>query len=164
MISLSVKIVDQELLVNLETLPRRLHEAVKSKLESEIALLRTKVEENLSGKVLNSKTGALLSSLVSGVEQLGSLLIGFVAVESSDPKVEAYAMAHEYGGKGYYEIVPVHKAILRFETKGGNIVFAPYVYHPPAAERSYLRSALHEMQSEIEAGLSQAIQDAMVNQ
>ena len=70
-------------------------------------------------------------------------------------------MVHEYGGKGFYEIVPVHKMILRFVGKGGDVVFAPYVYHPPGSERSYLRSALHEMAPEIETGLNQAIQDAI---
>lgn len=161
MINLQVKIVDQELLVNLERIPQRLHAEIEEKLESLISELRLKVQENLSGKVLNTKSGALLSSLVSGVEKLGSLLVGFVAVEPTDSKVEAYAMAHEYGGKGFYEIVPVHKLILRFEGKSGEIIFAPYVFHPPAAERSYLRSALHEMAPEIEAGLHQAIQDAI---
>lgn len=161
MIGLQVTIVDQELLVNLERIPERLHAEIEEKLESLVAELRLKVQENLSGKVLNTKTGALLGSLVSGVERLGSLLVGFVAIDPADSKVEAYAMVHEYGGKGFYEIVPIHKLILRFEGKGGEVVFAPYVYHPPAAERSYLRSALHEMAPEIEAGLNQAIRDAI---
>ena len=162
MISLQVKIVDQELLVNLERIPQRLHAEIEEKLESLIGELRLKVQENLSGKVLNTKTGALLGSLVSGVERIGNLAIGFVAVEPTDSKVEAYAMVHEYGGKGFYEIVPVHKLILRFEGKSGEVVFAPYVYHPAASERSYLRSALHEMAPEIEAGLNQAIRDAII--
>ena len=160
MISLEVKVVDQELLVKLDELPAKLHALVREKLETEVSALRLKVQENLTGKVLNTKTGALLGALTSGVEELGNLLVGFVAIEAQDQKVQAYAMAHEYGGKGYYEIVPVRKAILQFEYKG-QIVRTPYVYHPPAQQRSYLRSALHEMSSEIEQGLNSAVQEAI---
>ena len=73
----------------------------------------------------------------------------------------AYAEAHEYGGKGYYEIVPVHKRLLRFIGKSGDVVFAPYVFHPPMPERSYLRSALHEMAPEIEAAINTAIAEQL---
>lgn len=159
MISLQIQVVDTELVANLERLPQKLHEAVRLKMDEEVSALRLKVLENLSGKVLNSKSGALASALVSGVDEIGTnLLVGFVAIESSDTKVMAYAHAHEYGGKGFYEIIPVQKLILRFESKSGEIVFAPYVFHPPQAERSYLRSALHEMAPEIENQINLAIQ------
>jgi len=157
-ISIDIKVIDQELLVKLDKLPERLHEAIRVKLVEGVAELRLKVIENLTGKVLNSKSGRLVESLVSGVEELGSTLIGFVAIESADAKVKAYAEAHEYGGKGSYEIVPIQKKILRFIGKSGDIIFAPYVYHPPAAERSYLRSALWEMAPEIEEQINAAIQ------
>jgi hypothetical protein len=161
MLGINVKIVDQEVLVNLESIPKKIHAAIEAKLDEQVALLREKVVENLSGKVLNSKSGALIEALVSGVEKIGSGLIGFVAVESTDQKVQAYAMAHEYGGKGSYEIVPVNKRVLRFVGKNGDIIFVPYVYHPPMPERSYLRSALAEMAPEIEAALRDAIRDAL---
>lgn len=161
MIGLQVRIIDQELIVNLNKVPAAIQSQLEAKLKTLMQELKAKVVENLSGKVLNSKSGALAGSLLDGVSHLGSSLIGFVEVNPEDPKVRAYAEVHEYGGKGYYEIVPVHKTVLRFVSKTGQIVFAPYVYHPPAAERSYLRSALAEMAPEIEAQLQEALADAL---
>lgn len=161
MIGLRLRIIDEELIVNLKGLPERVQVALEEKMGSLMTQLRLKVVENLSGKVLNTKSGALASSLVSGVDRLGSTMVGYVEVASTDSKVQLYGQVHEYGGKGFYEIVPVQKKILRFIGKNGEVVFAPYVYHPPATERSYLRSALHEMAPEIEAELSDAIKEAM---
>lgn len=159
---IDVKIVDRELIVALDGIPSRLVQALEDKLSTLMGLVRVKVEENLSGAVLQTKSGALKGSLVSGVERIGSsTFVGFVDVGPMDAKVAAYAMVHEYGGKDYYEIVPVHKRMLRFVGKSGDVVFAPYVYHPPAQERSYLRSALWAMESEIVEGLDEALESAL---
>ena len=46
--------------------------------------------------------------------------------------------------------------MLRFETAEG-VVFARKVNHPPAKERSYLRSSLAEMEDEIYAQLDETV-------
>lgn len=161
MIGLQVRVIDQELIVTLNKIPTAIRVQLESKLKTLMSELRLKVIENVSGKVLHSKSGALAASVVDGVSNIGSSLIGFVEVASGDPKVQAYAEAHEYGGKGYYEIVPVHKTVLKFVSKSGETVYAPYVFHPPAPERSYLRSAFAEMAPEIEEQLNEALAEAL---
>ena len=161
MIGLNVRFSGDEVLVRLDGFPRRLRDVLDLKFRELVDELRLKVMENLSGKVLNTKSGALLGAVRSGVEQLGSQLIGFVEIDPANTTVKEYALVHEYGGKGSYEIVPVSKRMLRFIGKSGDVVFASYVLHPPAAERSYLRSAFIEMQPLITSGLEDALFDAI---
>jgi hypothetical protein len=152
---ISVKLVNTEVIARLEALPVELHAAVEAKFASLVQLVREKVENNLSGAVLQTKTGALLGALQSGVETVGGTMIGFVDIEPGG-KPEVYGKTHEYGGKGSYEIVPVNKKALAFDWNGKHII-TQYVFHPPAQERSFMRSALREMMPEIVAGLEETI-------
>lgn len=159
MISFQVSLADTEILAKLGGLPEKVQLALRAKMEEEVEILRDKVAENLSGGVLNLKTGALLSALVSGTEELGDLLVGYVGIESEDENVKQYAVAHEYGGKSYYPITPIHKTLLVFFwERMGKVVFLKGVNHPPQKERSYLRSALYELRPEIEEGLKTAVE------
>ena len=45
--------------------------------------------------------------------------------------------------------------------EGGGMVFAKHVIHPPAVERSYLRSSLAEMQDEVRAQLTKTIAEVL---
>lgn len=45
--------------------------------------------------------------------------------------------------------------------EGGGMVFAKHVFHPPAIERSYLRSSLAEMQDEVRATLTRTIAEVL---
>lgn len=165
MISVNVRIIDREVLVRLDRLPARIHAAVQLKFSELVGLLREKVAENLGGKVLQIKSGALLRSLGPPVvENIGLTLIGTVDIIPENENVKEYALAHEYGGKGSYEIVPMNKSLLRFIGKSGDVVFAPYVYHPAAAERSYLRSALADMQPIFTSGIEDAVFDGLYNE
>ncbi len=163
MIDLRLRIIDTEVLTRLDDLPNNVRLALRAKMEELISALREKVVENVSGRVLQARSGALARSIEGGVTTQGDLLIGHVGVAPTDPKVEAYAMAHEYGGKDYYEIVPVTARMLRFIASGGNVVFTSYVYHPPAQERSFLRLALVESEAEIMAGLGDALDTALAS-
>jgi hypothetical protein len=49
---------------------------------------------------------------------------------------------------------------LRFEL-GGRVIFRRSVRHPPLPERSFLRSALREMRPNVEAGLKDAVAQAI---
>jgi phage gpG-like protein len=56
--------------------------------------LEARVKDNLSGVILNSRSGRLLSSIASGVEDDGEEVEGFVTSEGLP-----YAAIQEYGGK-----------------------------------------------------------------
>ena len=71
-----------------------------------------------------------------------------------------YADIQEYGGRtSPHDIVPVKAQALRFMMEG-KTVFAKIVHHPGSLipERSYLRSALSDMQNQIVSELEQAVQ------
>lgn len=153
---ISLKLVDTEVIAKFDRLPVELRAAVEAKFATLIEMVRAKVEENLSGAVLQTKSGALLGALQSGVSSIGGqTLVGFVEIEPGS-KPEIYGKVHEYGGKDWYEIVPVNKKALAFEIDGKKII-TDYVFHPPAKERSFMRSALREMVPTIVAEMEETI-------
>lgn len=163
MIDLHVSIsgLDSEFFVNLADFEKKSWPLIERKFQVLVDALKAKIQENLSGRVLQTKSGALLRDVVSGVERQGTLLIGYAGIEPENETIKEYALTHEYGGRGTYTIVPVNKSVLRFIGKSGDVVFTKFVRHPAAPERSYLRSALAEMQPEIVAGLEEAIVEAL---
>jgi len=110
-------------------------------------LLYTKVIENLSGKVLQSKTGELKGSISKEVYHSGYEFIAFVGPVPATAK----AFALEYGGKDYYMIYPSKAQVLAWIADDGDYVFAKRVAHPPSKEYAYLRSALEEVREELDA-------------
>lgn len=139
MLSIKLSGFDEEIQI-LGRLPSKLHNALVLKMGELTEMLREKVIENLSGKVLNQVSGQLAGSIVGTVDSSGDTIIGRV-----EPiPVTEKALVQEYGGAGYYEIVPVSKHMLAFEVEGRQ-VFTDYVYHPPLRAREYLRLALEEM-------------------
>lgn len=159
MINFSFSLLDAEAFTRLDQIPIKVHALLEEKFRTLINELKTKVEENLSGKVLNVKSGVLLSSLRSGVERQGDLLIGFVEIDPPNETVKEYALAHEYGGKGYYWIHVGPKGVLANRETG---FFSKHdVFHPLAKERSYLRSAFREMEPEIVSSLSPVIEESI---
>jgi hypothetical protein len=100
---------------------------------------------NLSGAILQTRSG----KLVSAVELEAAAFVGSVcgvAVEIPEDSPEwIIGMAHEYGGTGVYPIDPVNAQILAWMGPEG-AVFAHHVEHPPALERAPFRSALALME------------------
>lgn len=160
MISIDLKLVgEEEFVLRLDTLPEKVREVVEAKFSTLIEALRNKVADNLSGAVLQTKSGALLESLKSGVEQIGSTAIGFVEIDPPNERVKTYALANEYGGKAWYIIPLGLKGVLA--NKEERFFSRRAVMHPPAIERSYLRSAFREMEEPIIQGLSSAVEEAL---
>ena len=151
---ISIKLVDTEVIAKFERLPEELRVAVEAKFAGLIELVREKVEENLGGAVLQTKTGNLLAALRSGVSEAGGNTIGFVEIEPGS-KEEVYGRAHEYGGKSSYWIEVGAKGVLA--NKEDNFFSKRDVLHPPAKERSFMRSALREMMPTIIAEMEATI-------
>jgi phage gpG-like protein len=122
------------------------------------AALEAQVIANLSGEVLTPRSGALLDSISSDLDDDGSGLT--VTVESSGVP---YAGILEYGGKtAAHDIVATKAKALTFMA-GGALRFARLVHHPGSTIRAfaYMGSALDELQDDIEGGLKDAVLDAL---
>jgi hypothetical protein len=109
-------------------------------------IMYEKVIENLSGKILQSKSGELVSSIHKERTRLSEgVITGTVFVSPESPK----AWALEKGGSGSYPIIAKNQALKFFWDKVGQVVFFPSVNHPASKEFGYLRRALEEMEPEV---------------
>lgn len=132
---------DTELSAFFESFPEELQSAVYDKLVWVTNIMHKIVIDNVSGRLLQTKTGALARSIQQTVSRDGDKIVGFVGPVPANAK----AWALEYGGNKSYEIVPSKGRVLHFIGKGGESVFTTKVNHPPAVARRYLRQALEEM-------------------
>ena len=144
----------------LEALPQSVHDALLESMDALRLLLEDKVvNDKLSGQVLNAKTGALQRSIVSGLNDDDTAVYGWVG-SSGDV---SYAAIQEFGGKtAAHDIMPDKAKALAFLV-GGKKIFAKIVHHPGSVipERSYLRSALADMEDEIVAEATEAVRTGL---
>jgi phage gpG-like protein len=151
--------VEDDASAALAAMPDRVRQALSSKVNTLAVALEAKIQQKLSGGVLNARTGALARSIVATVDDTGadiSVCIG----PAGDIK---YAAIHEFGGTiPPHEIVPNKAKALAFAV-GGKQVFAKRVNLPAVTmpERSYLRSSLEEMGDEIKENLKDALVEAI---
>jgi phage gpG-like protein len=101
-----------------------------------IQLQRNVMKDKLSGQVLNVRTGTLRRSINQLVSQTDTSTEGRVGTN-----VE-YARIHEYGG-----------TVARRSKNGVGRAVYP--------ERSFLRSAMHDMESQIKTELENALKQAV---
>jgi phage gpG-like protein len=144
---------------SLAGMPDRVRQALSSKANVLAVALEAKIQQKLSGGVLNSRSGALASSIIATVDE-SSAGVAIRIGTSGDVK---YAAIQEFGGTiPPHQIVPDKAKALAFAI-GGKQVFAARVNLPAVTvpERSYLRSSLAEMAGEIGEGLSGAVAEAM---
>lgn len=139
---------------NLTDLDVKMRRAISRKMTELTILLYEKVQENLAGKILQTKSGQLLSSVEYERERMTEgVITGSVFINPETPK----AFALEFGGKGNYPIVPTKSSVLRFISKGGATVFASSVDHPPSRKFGYLQHALEEIELRIPERFSDLI-------
>jgi phage gpG-like protein len=125
-------------------------------------LQRHVMEDKLSGQVLNvgAKGPHLRDSIrVAGPKSDGASFIGSVGTNM------VYAGIHEYGGRTPAHIIaPKNKKALAFEI-GGETIIRRLVHHPGSQmpERSFLRSALRDMQGQIQDGIGAAVAEGLKN-
>ena len=128
---------------SLAAMPDRVRQALSSKANALAVALEAKIQQKLSGGVLNTRSGALASSIIATVDDSSSEVSVRIGT-SGDVK---YAAIQEFGGTiPPHEIVPDKAKALAFAI-GGKQVFAARVNLPAVTlpERSYLRSSLAEM-------------------
>lgn len=126
----------------------RFFAAVTSRMGALMDRLRAKINSNLRGGVLQSRTGKLASTL-SGVNvyREGDFIIGDLSVGDS---------VHEHGGAGPYEILATNKQVLKMMLSSKEEIFRKAVTHKAALKRSYFCSAIDSMEQEFVEGLREA--------
>ena len=140
----------------LGAMPDRLRAALAEKVDALAQTLFAQVVGvNLSGGVLNTRSGSLRDSIRMQASQQD----GAIGVEIFSDGDVPYAAIQEYGGKtAAHEILPDKAQLLAFAMNGKQ-VFARKIQHPGSQipERSYLRSALEEQGDDIAQGLSNVV-------
>lgn len=148
---------DKELIARLQKMPGAVQAALKIKVTQLALQLENYVKtRKLNGQVLNRISGRLARSIANKVFATANEVIARV-FSSGDVK---YAGIHEFGGKTSPHIIEPKKAsVLAFAGAGGAMVFARRVNHPGSKmpERSYLRSSLREMSTQISMGMKEAV-------
>ena len=132
----------------------RVGDQTRAGLAGEVASLTQQlaalVRQKLSGSVLNQRSGRMHDSITGRVDERAGAIQGSVSCEGVP-----YAAVHEFGGSSAYPIVPASAQALAFMV-GGRLVFARSVNHPPAKERSFMRSSFNDMRDEIAGRLTAA--------
>jgi phage gpG-like protein len=149
----------EETSARFDAYPAALQAALGAKATDLASALANLVKnDKLSGAALNTRSGALSNSIVAAVTADAD---GFLASVGSEGDVK-YAAIQEYGGKtSAHEILPTKGGVLAFIAGEGQH-FARRVEHPGSLipERSYLRSALADMNDEIVSALADAAAEA----
>ncbi|HEV2097760.1 MAG TPA: HK97 gp10 family phage protein [Stellaceae bacterium] len=121
--------------------------------------LQSNVQQNkLSGQVLNTRSGALKSSIGVAIDQGGTTVTATVFSNLD------YAAAQEYGFSG---TVNVRASLRLIKEAFGRPIAAKtfgvgaYSRRMNLPERSFLRSALDDMAPDISAGVQDALSEAI---
>jgi len=141
----------------LAALPGKADSALRETAADLMARLRDRVSDNLSGGVLNARSGALRASLAASLDQAGGLVARLTAYVP-------YAAFQEYGFGGGESV----RAHLRLQTQAFGKPIRPMEAQVRAYDRqvdypahSYLRSALAEMSADIRNSIEAAIAGAL---
>jgi phage gpG-like protein len=146
----------------LAELPADMQARLQSKARDLAAALAAKVrDEKLSGGSLQTKTGALKTSISAKISSQDGVLTATIG-SFGDVK---YAAIQEYGGRtSAHEIVPDKAQALAFLV-GGSLRFFHRVQHPGSTipKHAYLQSSLDEASDEIVAELTSVATEAWEN-
>lgn len=148
-----------EVVARFGEMPDKIHDALLVKMAELTQRLIAKTQDNLSGKVLQSRSGALRDSIAGQISDTGSTLTATVGSYGV-----RYAAIQEYGGTtSPHDILPTKANALAFIVDGKQ-VFAKIVHHPGSRipPHYYLQGALDDMHDEIVRGLGEAIVEGAI--
>ena len=148
---------DTEIVRKLDKLPSRLAEELKTGIGRLVLKLARNVQlQKLSGQVLNVRTGRLIRSIGSVVEQTGDSVAGIVSTPVK------YARPHE---EGFHGTVSVREHVRQIKQAFGRpiapmqVTVRAHEMKMNLPERSFLRSALADMQAS--GAVTEEIEDAI---
>jgi phage gpG-like protein len=148
---------DVETLARLNRIGPETHQALLTTIERLTIRLQSRVKEKLSDDVLHVRTGKLRRSITRKIVDAADDIKGIVGTKT------VYARIQEYGGQtAPHDIYPRNALALRFMGRDGNFIFAKVVHHPGShiPARSFLRTALHEMEPMIRRDIERAARNA----
>lgn len=135
-----------QLQTNFESASDRITAQLRAKIETLQHLLADKIRANLSGGILQVRSGKLLGSVKElPIETNGLVIEGPVQVGGPDIP---YGVVLEHGGTHSYVIVPVNKQYLTFLLDGKRI-FTKLVHRTPLLARHYVGLAVAEVEPEV---------------
>jgi phage gpG-like protein len=152
----AVVVGDKEIIAKLSALPEGLRKTITDQVTKLGFKLQRHVQaDKLSGQVLKVRTGILRSSINLKVDQGTSEVIATVGTKVS------YARVHEFGFKG---AVSVRAHLRQVKQVFGRPVSATqnvkaHSRNVNLPERSFLRSALKDMEVEIKTSLERAVRE-----
>lgn len=145
----------EQVISNLEAKYDKLIGRLVEKVNAANEQLAEKIRANLSGAVLNIRSGKLIGTVKAvPAEVTGGIVEGGIVVGGVDAP---YGVVHERGGKRNYIITPVNKAYLAFMVDGKQI-FTKLVRRQPVPKRAFVEPAKLELQSEIQQSLRSAVE------
>jgi len=112
--------------------------------------VQRRAKEKLNGEVLNVRTGRLRRSITQRVTESAGKVEGIVGTN-----VE-YAHAHEFGFQGN---VTVKEHLRRLKASGRQAIVRAHSRNVNLPERSFLRSALRELEPEIIESLHDVVKE-----
>lgn len=137
-------------------LNERIHAALADKFVELAQVLYEKVEANVSGKILQQKTGALAANIAAGtrIDTASNPMTAFIGPANAGQKEKTL----ELGGRAEYAFYPTKADVLHWFTKDGESVYRAYVLHHPASKAfHYLQEAADEMSPLMTEGFREAI-------
>lgn len=150
---ISLEVDDRVIQARLSSMPDKLRAAFLKKTYTLAEKLKSKVQQNLTNRILNIRTGKLVRSIFQQVTNNANEVSGRV-YSSGLP----YAAIQEFGGQTKAHIIEaVNGKALAF-TMGGKEVFFKRVNHPGSHIKAsrYMGQAFDAMKPEITAGYKQA--------
>jgi phage gpG-like protein len=144
----------EELDARLAAMPQALRAALAAKIEDLASRLEEKIEDNLSGKVLRSRSGALRDSIDATTGADAARLFAKTK----------YAAAQEYGFSGAESVSAFSRTIKQAFGRAiapKQVFVRAFSRQMNLPERSYMRSALDEMQDDIAAELAEVIREGL---
>ena len=128
-----------QLQAGLDNSSDRVTAKLREKVELLQHLLADKIRANLSGEILQVRSGKLLGSVQElPIEVNGLVVDGPIQVGGPDIP---YGAVLEHGGLKNYDIVPVNKKYLAFMIDGKQI-FTKLVHRTPLLARHYVALAV----------------------
>lgn len=138
-------------------LPDKADSAIRATAADLALRLRDRAQGNLSGVVLNARSGALRASLAISLDQAAGL-------QASPSAAAPYAAFQEYGFNGNERV----RAHLRLQakvfgkpTRPTEVQVGPHGRRVNYPAHSYLRSALADMSAEIRDSIAGAVEGAL---
>jgi phage gpG-like protein len=150
---LTVEVDSRQIMARLSYMPDKLRASFLKKTYALAEKLKSKVQQNLTNKLLQIRTGKLVRSIFQQVTNSTNEVSGRV-YSSGLP----YARIQEFGGQTKAHIIEAKNGKALMFNMGGKQVFFKRVHHPGSNIKGahYMGQAFEAMKPEIEDGYRQA--------